>query len=148
MKLYHGTSKKIAGKKLIPKQARSAKNKASNQVAIYATDRKDFAIVMALLHQGGVSRFCRINFLKGKAIGTIFEGWPNQKYFYLYTLPSKDFALIPRSKGEWISHKEVVPSKIEKLETKDYLHLLRKGTPGEFKKYRELIKRAKARKLK
>ena len=118
MKLYHGSSRKLKRNRLIPKQARSAKNKAGNQFAVYATDRKDFAIVMALLHQKGVG-ISRVNFPKNKAIGTIYVGWPKQKYFYLYTLSSKGFELVPRSKGEWISKEEIKPLKVERLKTKE-----------------------------
>lgn len=137
MKLYHGSTRKL--KILKPKQATGINKKADRQVGVYATDKKDRAIAMTLIHLKGIEGGTRLNFPKGKPKGIIFEGWPTQKYFYLYTLPKKTFKKI--DSWQWISKEEVIPLKIEKLKTKDYVYMIRKGTEREKKEFeRRLIK--------
>ncbi len=134
--LWHGNL--IKKNKLISKQAFSIKNKEERQIGIYATNIKDRSIVMAILHQKGV-RGSRLNFPKGKVIGTIFNGWPKQKYFYLYKLSSKTFEQIDN--WQWISKESIKPLKVERLKTSDYVHLIRKATPREKKIWKEQLKK-------
>ncbi|MCK4552772.1 hypothetical protein KAT80_01035 [Candidatus Pacearchaeota archaeon] len=134
--LWHGSQ--IKKNKLISKQAFSLKNKEERQIGIYVTNIKERSIVMAILHQKGV-RGSRLNFPKGKVIGTIFNGWPKQKYFYLYKLSSKTFKQIDN--WQWVSKESIKPLKVERLKTSDYIHMIRKATPREKKIWKEQLKK-------
>ena len=140
--LWHGSP--IKKNKLISKQAFSLKNKEERQIGIYATNIKERSIAMAILHQKGV-RGSRLNFPKGKVIGTIFNGWPKQKYFYLYKLSSKTFSKIPRNDWEFISKESVKPLKVVRLKTSDYIHLIKKATPREKIIWKKMVVRFKAK---
>lgn len=88
--LYHGSVREIDGNKLLPKQAEDLEEKPENlRRAVYATNIKEIAISMALISCKGVI-YSSLRFIK-KPFGIIYEGWPQQKHIYLYTLPIKTF---------------------------------------------------------
>ena len=112
---------------------------------VYASDVKDEAIAMGILKCKGVgSSSCgvyRKHSTKVDAI--IYEGWPEQSYFYLYTLSSKTFQSKPRGSHQYLSLMPVKPEKIERLLLRDYIYLVRRATEKEkeewFEKYRHKI---------
>lgn len=134
--LWHSSPKKL--KVLKPSRATGISKKEDRQKKVYSTNKKDRAIVFGLISQKDV-RGARLNFPNKKVIGTIFNGWPKQKYFYLYKLSSKTFK--PIDEWQWVSDEKVKPIKIEKIKTSDYIHLVRKATLREKKIWEERIKK-------
>ena len=133
--LYHGSAAKLLGEKLVPRKAKDvAGNVDNSHNGVYAPDFIVEALAMGILKSKGV---------KGSSIGTgkfdgipamdavIYGGTPKQKFFYLYTLPSKTFKNIPKGSFQWVSHKPVKPVKIERFSVKNYLHLIRRATKKE-----------------
>lgn len=143
MKLYHGSSRKL--KILKPKQATGIYKKEDRQIGIYATNNKEKAIAMAMIHLKGIVGPTRMSFPKGEIIGIIFGGWPTQKYFYLYTLSSKSFSKL--DEWQYISKENIVPLKIGKLETKNYSHLIRFATKKEKESLQKGLKKFKEKKI-
>lgn len=137
--LYHGSVRKIKGDKLLPRQPADLEENPKNlHCAVYATNVKDVAIAMALISCRGVN-YAALYF-KRKPFGVIYEGWPKQRYIYLYTLPNKTFKQEGGSGNQWYSTEPVKPSKTEKLKVKDYISLVRKSTDKERKKFFEKYK--------
>ncbi|MGD9276795.1 MAG: hypothetical protein PVJ67_06510 [Candidatus Pacearchaeota archaeon] len=134
--LWHGSPRKL--KELIPRQATGLNKKEDRQIGVYATDKRDRAIAMTLINLKGVRGGTRLIFPRGKVKGIVFEGWPTQEYFYLYTLPKEGFSKIDN--WQWISKKKIIPLKIEKLKTKDYIPMIRKGTKKEKEEFDKLRK--------
>lgn len=137
--LFHGSPKKIKGGFLVPRQPHDLENCKENlKKGVYASNLKGKAISMAIISSKGV-RSSSLNFKKRKK-AIVYEGWPKQKYFYLYILPSENFSKSNISSSQWVSSKKVKPIKTKKLKVKDYLHLIRKATQKEvekvYKKYR------------
>lgn len=141
--LFHGSPKKIKGGFLVPRQPRDLENRKENlKRGIYASDMKDRAISMALISGRGV--ICSaLDFTKRKK-AIVYEGWPKQKYVYLYILPSENFSKSNKNSSQWVSSKKVKPIKIKKLKVKDYIYLIRKATQKEveklYKKYKLKMK--------
>ena len=75
---------------------------------------------------------------KRKIDAIIYNSWPKQKYFYLYTLPSRTFKEMPKGSAQWASLKSLKPLKIEKLLVKNYLHWIRKATKKEKSEFNKL----------
>jgi hypothetical protein len=141
--LYHGTRKKINGNKLEPRKSIGLGNKEKDKLtAIYATNKKNAAIVMGIISGAKLSS---MHFYGGKAKGKIYEGWPKRNEVYLYFLPSDSFTKL--DSWQWASNQPVKFSKVKKLKTKDYLHLIRKATKKEkedwFKKHKSELERLK-----
>jgi len=136
MRLYHGSSKKLIGKKLIPKKPIDIDNKPSNLArGVYATDLRDAAIAMAIISCNGV-RGASLGMGRNiKIPGVIYHGFPKQNYIYLYTLDSKGFKSIGGGMHQFILEKSVKPIKTEKLKVKNYLYLVRKANKKEIKKF-------------
>jgi hypothetical protein len=132
--LYRGSVREIKGNKLLPKQASDLGERPENlRCAVYATNIKDIAIAMALISCKGVN--CSSLYFKRRPFGVIYEGWPKQKYIYLYMLPSKTFKQEGGSGNQWYSIEPVKPSKVEKLKVSDYISLVRKSTDKEREKF-------------
>lgn len=127
IELYHGSPRKI--NILEPKLATGMGKDSNRQIGVYATDKKDRAIAMALIHLKGIKGGTRLNFPSGKVDGIVFNGWPTQKYFYLHILPSESFEKV--DSWQYISKECVVPVRVERLKVSDYIHMLRKGTRQE-----------------
>jgi hypothetical protein len=140
--LYHGSSKKLIGEKLVPKKPTDLENKKENLYeGIYATDIKDLAITMAIICSKGVIS-SGLNFQKNNPEGIIYNGWPEQEKVFIYTLPSKSFKQTGKIKHQFVSKTPVKPLKLERVSIKDYPDLFRKATKKEkeewIKKYGEL----------
>lgn len=130
--LYHGSPKKLKGKFLIPSKPHDLGNKKENLVnGVYATDVKNSAIAMALIcAKGAIS-----GSLLYRKKSIIYEGWPKQKYIYLYSLPVETFKEYPKKSHQWVSVVKVKPVKAEKLKVENYLYLIKKATKEEVKKF-------------
>jgi len=137
--LFHGSTREIKGDKLLPKQADDLEENPENlHKAVYATDIKEMAIAMAIISCKGVN-YSSLDFKK-KPFGIIYEGWPEQKYIYLYYLPSETFKQEGGFGHQYYSSKPVKPSKVEKLRVEDYISLVRESTDLERKKFFEKYK--------
>jgi len=144
--LYHGSSKKLIGEKLIPKKSQDLEKNPNNLYkGIYATDIKDLAITMGIICNEGVNssslNFSKYN--KDLSKGIIYEGWPKQKFIYLYYLPYKTFKRTGKIKHQFVSSTSVKPIKIEKIEIKDYLNFIRKATKKEKENWTKKLKELK-----
>ncbi len=129
--LYHGGAKKLIGEELIPKKANDlGRQPEDNQEAIYASDVRDEAIIAGITSCKGVGR-SSYGVKDGKTYGIIYTGWPEQEFFYLYTLSSDKFENIPKGSHQWISSDPVKPVRIEKLSVKENIYLVRKATEEE-----------------
>jgi len=132
--VYHGGGRELEGDKLVPKQATDLGDKPHNGLeGVYASDLREEAIAMGILSCNGVkSSSCGVHGTKNPRIEAIvYEGWPEQNYFYLYTLPTDVFENRPIGSHQYVSLEPVKPKKIEKLLVKDYLHLVREATDKE-----------------
>ncbi|UCD21118.1 MAG: hypothetical protein JSW08_01055 [archaeon] len=136
--LYHGSPRKLVGNKLIPKKAKDMDKRRKHNLlkGIYASSFRYVAIAMAIISCSGVNA-SSLNPIKGKSIGVIYKGWPKNKYVYLHTLPKKTFKNIPKGTAQFVSFKPVKPIKTERIKISDYLHLVRKATKEEKKKWRQ-----------
>ncbi len=131
--LYHGSVREIEGEYFIPKKPQDLEQNPDNlHVGIYATSEKEVAIAMAIISCKGVN-WASLSFNK-KPYGIVYEGWPNQKYIFLYTLPLETFRQSGGSGKQYVSAEPVKPKSVEKLLVQDYIHLVRKGTEEEIKK--------------
>ncbi len=140
--LYHGSMREIEGEELLPRQAQDLLEVPENlHCAVYATNIKDIAIAMAITRCKGVHGSSLM--FKWKPCGLIYDGWPEQEYVYLYTLPSDTFKQEGGGGFQWHSLKPVKPSKIERISVLDNIHLIRRATDEEikrfFEKYRDKI---------
>ncbi len=145
--VYHGSARKLIGEKLIPKKANDLEKNPHNLLkGVYASDVKNEAIAMGIISSKGVhSSSCGVERkVNTKVDAIIYEGWPKQKYLFLYTLPSKTFQSKPKGSHQWVSLTPVKPEKIEKILISDYIFLVRKATKEEKenwnKKYGDKIK--------
>ena len=139
-KLYHGSTKIIEGK-LVPKKAEDLEKHPENMIkAVYATDKKEIAIAMAIIGCKGVLGASLINYKKGKPAGKIYIGWPKQKYIYIYTLDKKYFKKSRGVKNQFISTKSVKPLKREKLIVRSYLHLIKRASKKEIESWSKKYK--------
>lgn len=125
--LFHGSPKKLIGNKLVPKKAKDMEKVKENlHTGIYATDIKKLAIAMAIICSKGVN-YSGLNFTRKNSKGIIYEGWPEQKEIYLYTLPSETFRRTGRIAHQFVSLLSVKPARTEKLFINDYKNLFRKS---------------------
>lgn len=70
-----------------------------------------------------------------KVDAIIYDGFPEQDYFYLYTLNSDGFENKPSGSCQWVSLKPVKPVRMERLSVKDHIHLVRKASKKEREKW-------------
>ena len=132
--LYHGSPKKIKGKFLIPNKPQDlGKPIKKIKKGVYATHIKNNAIAMAIICSKGVISGS-LNFKKNKK-AIIYEGWPKQKYIYLYSFLSEGFIKESKKSSEWISQNKVRVIDVQKLKINNYLNLLRKATDKEIKRF-------------
>lgn len=118
------------GDKLLPRQAEDLEKKPENlHKAVYATNVKEIAIAMAIISCKGVYG-TGLKFKK-KPFGIIYDGWPKQKFIYLYILPVNTFQKSGEGGRQWASFEPVKPLKVEKLSVKDNLDLVRKASKVE-----------------
>jgi len=133
--VYHGSPKKIKGKFIpkIPKDLGKCKHNMMN--GVYASSTKNKAIGMAVCGaKGVVSSGMGFDF-GSRQKGIIYEGWPAQKYVYLYIFSSETFERFPKNSTQFVSMEAVAPVKIEKLETEKYLKLVRRASKKELNNF-------------
>lgn len=100
--LFHGTGILIKGRYLLPYRPSD-----KGQKAVYATERKDIAIGMALTTGKYITSF---GDYRKKPFKVIFiRGKPKKPYVYVYTISSKSFTEQPKKSHQWISK---IPVKI------------------------------------
>ncbi len=124
--LYHGSGRKIKGRLLPKKASDKTGNKDNSLKGIYASSWKKQAIIMGIFGCKGVKHASTHITGKNKIKAILYKGYPKQKYFYLYTLSSKNFENRPQKSYQWVSLKSVIPEKIEKLTVKEYINLIKK----------------------
>ncbi len=134
--LYHGSPRKLVGKKLNPFYGDDSEERPENNLlAVYATDRKDLAIVMAMMACKDVIGGSIDKYKKSKLDARIYGNYPNQKLIYLHHLPVKTFKQTKIDKHQFVSLVAVKPIRTEKISVKDYNHLLRPATKDETAKW-------------
>lgn len=140
--LYHGSPHKLKGDTVNPSQGDDSDERPENKLfGVYASDRKDFAIVMAILTCPDVIGGSIEGFTEDKIIAKIYGSFPKQKYIYLHTISSKTFKPTKSISHQFISEKPVKPVKTEKILVSDYLHLIKKATKEETKKWLQKYER-------
>lgn len=142
--VYHGSGREIEGDRLLPRKATDLGQNPDNILeGVYASNSRDHAIAMGILSCQGIrSSSCDVDSRQPnqKVEAIIYEGWPQQDYFYLYTLPSTKFENKPEGSYQYVSLTTVKPEKIERLAVKDCIHLVRKATENEKKEWFEKYK--------
>ena len=134
--LYHGSPKTLIGDTLNPSQGDDSDERPENKLfGVYATDRKDFAIVMAIINCKDVLGGSIEGFTKNTIDAKIYGKLPKQKYVYLYTLAIKTFNPTKSIKHQFFSDVPVKPIKTEKILVSDYLHLIKRATEEETKRW-------------
>jgi hypothetical protein len=135
--LYHGSPRKLNGGRLIPTLAEDlAKNPENMKRGVYATDKKEIAIAMAIISTKGVIGAGLDNFGRGR-YGKIYLGKPKQKYISLHYLPIKTFKKSKGVRNQFFSEGAVEPVKTEKLLVEDYIGLVKYATKREIKGWKE-----------
>ncbi len=147
--LYHGSINLLQGEHLIPRKAKDIRDiKANTQIGIYATDVRNSAIAMAILHSPGVNGSRLLKSYGDEPCAIIFEGWPDEKLeIFLYKLPKDTFKPTPPIEHQFISYVPVKPIEVEQLRVKDYLHLIRRPTYAELSEWQLLKERQRSQKL-
>jgi hypothetical protein len=136
--VYHGSGRKLQGDTLVPKKATDLGGRTHNILkGVYASDVKEQAIAMGILSCKGIgSSSCGVHRKHNPKVEAIlYSGWPEQDYFYLYTLSSEHFQSRPRGSHQYVSLVSVKPLKIERLLVKEHIHLIRKATNSEKKEW-------------
>jgi len=139
MLLYHGSPQIIEGA-LEPREGNTFGidvNPEDLLKAVYATNERHLAIIMAIMSLKGVLR-SSLDFDSG-AFGVIHEGWPKLGWFnwlkpkcvYLYVLDAADFEQGTENRRQWYSLDPVSPMFMEKIKVKEHLHLIRKCNPDD-----------------
>ncbi len=132
--LYHGSSKELIGGFLVPKNPIDLGDRPDNlHKGVYASDIKESSCAMAIISCKGVKGASLKE--SGNTFAIIYEGYPEQDYFYLYTLDSATFENRPKGSHQWVSFEQVKPIKIERLVVKDFIHLIRMATEEEKKEF-------------
>jgi hypothetical protein len=132
--LYHGSSKKIKGKFLIPNKPQDLDMPIKKiKKGVYATNIKNNAIAMAIISSKGVISGS-LNFKKNKK-AIIYEGWPRKEYVYLYNVSPEGFIKKSEKSSEWISKNKIKIINVKKIKIKDYLSLVRKADDKEIRRF-------------
>ena len=131
--LYHGSPRKLIGKYLLPMKPKEIDpfQPEHNLKAVYATPYKEEAIAMAFHTMNGDRSSMKVRKIKGKwkiIHSIVMEGWPKKEHIYLHTLSPKNFKNKPKGRSQWISFEKEKPIKTERLQSKNYYHLIRKPT--------------------
>ena len=110
--LYHGSSKKLIGEYLKPSQGDDSEERPENNLfAVYATDRKDLAIVMGILGCEDVIGGSIGEYVEGQLDATIYGNYPKQKFIYLHHLTADTFKQTKIDKHQFVSKVAVKPIK-------------------------------------
>lgn len=142
--LWHGSSKEIKGDKLISREARDLGEHPENLLrAVYATDKRDLAIAMAIIKSEGV-RCSSLNFNGVPPYAVIYGGKPEQSHIYLYKLSGETFQEAGHKGRQWTSSEPVKPLEVLKIPLESQMHLVREATEKEkeefFRRFGEKIK--------
>ena len=86
----------------------------NNLLVVYATDRKNLAIVMTMIGCKDVIGGSIDEYQEDKLDAVIYENYPAQEYRYLHHLPSDTFEQTNIDKQQFISKVAVKPIKTEK----------------------------------
>ena len=134
--LYHGSSRRLVGEKLNPSYGDDSKERPENNLlAVYATDRKDLAIVMAMIACKDIIGGSIDKYKKSKLDARIYGNYPDQEFIYLHHLPVKTFKQTKIDNHQFVSLVAVKPIRTKKIRVKDYHHLLRPATKDETDKW-------------
>jgi hypothetical protein len=131
--LYHGSSKELEGEKLIPHKGNDSDERPENNLtAVYATDHKELAIIMAIIGckdvvGGSINEY----FKDGSVNARLYGKYPKQKYIYLHYLSIKGFSQTKIDKHQFVNQDSVKPIKTEKIKVVDNLHLIKLATEEE-----------------
>jgi len=135
--LYHGSPRRLKGDRLIPTRAEDLeKNQENMKKGVYATDKKEMAIAMAIISSKGVLGASLDDFGNGK-YGKIYFGKPKQKYIYLHILPKENFEKCNSVKNQHFSKKAIKPLITERLLVKDYMELIKYADKKESEEWKE-----------
>ncbi len=140
--LFHGSPNKLVGTKLNPSQGNDSDERPeNNQFGVYATDRKDLAIVMGIIGCKDVVGGSIDEYQNDKLNARIYGAFPKQEYIYVYHLPIKTFKQTKIDEHQFVSLVAVKPIMVEKIKVKDFTHLIREATKKEtdfwMKKYKK-----------
>ena len=128
--LWHGSPRKIVGEYLLPMQAGDISGSPeNNHDGIYAIDKREFAIVMAILKCKGTRCGSMLDLSATVPEGIIIEGWPVQKQVYLHRLAADTFRQV--SGNQWVSFSRVKPLETEEIAVKEFMHLIRPAIDEE-----------------
>jgi len=130
--LYHGSPRKLVGEKVKPSLGDDSEIRPENNLfAVYATDRKDLAIVMAMIGCKDVIGGSIDEYQNGKLNARIYGKYPKQEFIYIHHLPAETFKQTKIDKHQFVSLVAVTPIRTEKIRVKDHHHLARLGTKEE-----------------
>lgn len=130
--LFHGSPNKLKGNKLNPSKGNDSEERPeNNQFGVYASDRKDLAIVMGIFGCKDVIGGSIDEYKDDKLNAKLYGEFPKQEYIYLYHLPLETFKQTKIDPHQFISLVSVKPLKIEKIKIKNFLYLIKKATKKE-----------------
>jgi hypothetical protein len=141
--LYHGSPNKLKGETLNPSYGDDSEERPENNLlAVYATDLKDTAIVMAMIACKGVKGGSLDGYKDGKLIARLHGNYPKQEFVHLHYLPTETFKVTKINKHQFVSLVAVKPIKTEKVKVKENTHLVRIATKEETDKWIKKYKTA------
>ena len=111
--LYHGSGKEITSRYLNPNKPLDNSKKENCICGVYATDRRDIAIGMALTTEKYTKSFGDYSKKVFKAI--FVRGKPKQKFVYIYKVSSNNFIEKPKGSHQWICKTNVLIIEKKKL---------------------------------
>lgn len=127
--LYHGTRKRIKRNKLIPYRSKDKSQKENSLNAVYATNRKDIALGMALTGDKYTKSFGDYH---QKPYRSVFvRGQPKTKFVYVYKISSKTFEEKPKDSHQYISLQPAKVISVNKYLTENLSSYWRKATVKE-----------------
>lgn len=127
--LFHGSSTKIDGDFLVPHKARDSSQEENAQMAVYATERKDIALGMALSSLPDTASFG--NYEEEPYQSVFVEGEPKEGTIYLYEIPADTFEERPEGSHQWISLVKVKVLSVEEFDVAELQEYWRLATEKE-----------------
>lgn len=141
--LYHGSPNPLVGDKLRLSQGKDDPIRPeNNEFGVYATSRKDLAIVMAIFGCKDCLGGSIDEYENNKLNATIYGDFPKQEYVYVHHLQKDAFKQLKIDPMQYVSLVAVKPIKTEKVKIQDYKHLLKVATEKQtqlwLKKYKDM----------